>query len=165
MLRCVSDLKKQLIGMVHQAAAVIIVLSIVSSRRIYGWSDSSTIILLIIYDSSTIILLTSSYHSLLLPARPASGLARMVWDVTMTYIRALIHQRNDALCIKLSTLARGSKRECNPFSCHVITNKSPSHCERKHHLESLSELLRLQHIENILFIPFRVMRRVRMQPF
>ena len=153
MLLCVSDLKNQLIGMVHQAAAVIIVLSIVSSRRIYGWSDSSTIILL-----------TSSYHSLL-PARPASGLARMVWDVTMTYIRALIHQRNDALCIKLSTLARGSKRECNPFSCHVITNKSPSHCERKHHLESLSELLRLQHIENILFIPFRVMRRVRMQPF
>ena len=164
MLLCVSDLKNQLIGMVHQAAAVIIVLSIVRSRRIYGWSDSSTIILLIIYDSSTIILLTSSYHSLL-PARPASGLARMVWDVTMTYIRALIHQRNDALCIKLSTLARGSKRECNPFSCHVITNKSPSHCERKHHLESLSELLRLQHIENILFIPFRVMRRVRMQPF
>ena len=164
MLLCVSDLKNQLIGMVHQAAAVIIVLSIVSSRRIYGWSDSSTIILLIIYDSSTIILLTSSYHSLL-PARPASGLAGMVWDVTMTYIRALIHQRNDALCIKLSTLARGSKRECNPFSCHVITNKSPSHCERKHHLESLSELLRLPHIENILFIPFRVMRRVRMQPF
>ena len=59
----------------------------------------------------------------------------------------------------------GNKRECNPFSCHVITDKSPSHCERKHHLESLSELLRLLHIENILFIPFRVMRRVRMQPF